>query len=272
MNIVVTGASGHLGRKLANHLVAAGHRVTGIDINPSADSSFPIHAADLSQFNENWVRLLARQDVIVHLAADRAPDADWSSVVPNNIDSVLNLHEAARVQNVPRIVFASSNWVLGGYRFSKDSLSADTPPRPVNPYGMSKLMGERIGAHFAAVHGTTVIAVRIGWTQWTHGNQPGPHMAMGRWGQLMWLSDSDFLEGMSAAATAPAEGFQVVNLMSKNPGMRWSLLETKKAIGFAPRDGAPARLTAQVRLKEAGAWLKQVGVPRLMALLTGGDW
>jgi NAD+ dependent glucose-6-phosphate dehydrogenase len=118
----------------------------------------------------------------------------------------------------------------------------------------------------------TVICARIGWTQWTHDNQPGPHMAMGRWGQEMWLSDRDFLDGMTAAATTPASGFAVVNLMSDNPGMRWSLEETRSVLGFSPRDGAPARLPLNVRLTEFAAWLAQVGVPRIVARLTGASW
>jgi nucleoside-diphosphate-sugar epimerase len=83
-------------------------------------------------------------------------------VIPHNIDAVLSLFEAARSAGVPR-VFASSNWVLGGHRFGRGPLGAATEPAPLNPYGMSKLMGERIGAHFAAVHGMTVVCIRIGW-------------------------------------------------------------------------------------------------------------
>lgn len=272
MRILVTGASGHLGQKLSMHLVSAGHQVTGLDLQARANSPFPVFTADLSRYSEAWTAAFAGQDAIIHLAADRAPEANWASVIPNNIDAVLNLFEAARSHKVPRIVFASSNWVLGGHRFSEGPLGADTTPHPVNAYGMSKLMGERIGAHYAALHGMTVIATRIGWMQWTHGNQPGPHMAMGRWGQLMWLSDRDFLSGMTAAATTPATGFVVVNLMSNNPGMRWSLEETRRALGFTPQDGAPATLPLPVRLKEFGAWLSQTGIPRLMKRMTGPDW
>ncbi len=272
MNIVVTGASGHLGLKLATHLSATGHRVTGIDLLEGRYGASPIHVADLSCYAESWAGLLGGQQVIIHLAADRAPDACWDGVIPHNIDAVLNLFEAARRNNVPRIVFASSNWVLGGYRFSDKVLDAVTTPHPVNPYGMSKLMGERIGEHYADVHGMTVIAVRIGWTQRTHGNQPGPHMAMGRWGQLMWLSDRDFLDGMTAAATASASGFKVVNLMSNNKGMQCSLKETREVTGFEPSDGSPASLPFMVRLREYGAWLKQVGMARLMKRLTKEGW
>ncbi|MCX5494468.1 NAD(P)-dependent oxidoreductase [Kaistia dalseonensis] len=270
-NIVVTGAAGHLGAKLALHLQQEGHRVTGLD-RIAASGPVPIHAADLSRADDGWARHLEGQDAIVHLAADRSPDAGWKTAVPHNIDAVLNLFEAARRAGVPRVVFASSNWVLGGYRFRKDRLGADTVPDPVNPYGMSKLAGERIGAHFSAAHGLSVICLRIGWTQWTHGNRPGPHMAMGRWGQQMWLSDRDFLDGTTAAATVAHEGFAIVNLMSDNPGMRWSLDETRAVLGFSPQDGAAAVLPFRVRLTEWGAWVAKVGIPRLTARLTGSDW
>lgn len=271
MKIVVTGAAGHLGSKLSAHLASQGHTVTGLDLI-AADRPVPIHAVDLSQLDGRLEGLLQGQDAIIHLAADRSPDAQWSTVIPNNLDAVLNLFEAARRAGVPRMVFASSNWVVGGYRFQKDRLVASIVPKPVSPYGMSKLVGERIGAHYAAAHGMSVVCTRIGWTQWTHGNKPGPHMAMGRWGQLMWLSDRDFLNGMTAAATADVKGFAVVNLMSNNPGMRWSLEETQAVLGFTPQDGAPAQLPLRVRLTEFGAWLAQVGVPRLMAKLTRPGW
>ncbi len=72
-------------------------------------------------------------------------------------------------------------------------------------------------------------------------NKPGAHMAMGRWGQEMWLSDRDFLNGLKAAIAAPKVQFAALNLMSNNPGMRWDLEETKRVIGYTPQDGSPGR-------------------------------
>jgi NAD+ dependent glucose-6-phosphate dehydrogenase len=149
VKILVTGAAGHLGSKLAAHLLTLGHDVSGLD-RTAASAPVPIHAADLSRFDADWTKLLMGLDAIVHLAADRSPEARWDSVTPHNIDAVLNLFEAARIAGVPRIVFASSNWVLGGYRFQRARLGAQTLPDPVNAYGVSKLVGERIGAHYAA--------------------------------------------------------------------------------------------------------------------------
>ena len=271
MKIIVTGSNGHLGGRIARHLKAEGHEITGFDLT-AADEPVTTHAADLSRFDAAWVDLLRGQDVIVHLAASRDPYSPFDAVIPNNIDATLNLFEAARQAGVKRVVFASSNWVVGGYRFRETGLGAGTTPFPVSPYGMSKLMGERIGAHYAAVHGLTVIAARIGWTQWTHDNIPGPHMSMGRWGQLMWLSDRDFLGEMTAAATVPLTGFHIVNFVSNNPGMRWSLQELRETLGYEPLDGAAAQLPLSVRLKEFGAWLRVEAVPGLMARMTGQGW
>lgn len=121
----------------------------------------------------------------------------------------------------------------------------------MNAYGMSKLFCERTGAYFAKHHGLSVIYLRIGWTQWTHDNQPGPHMAMGRWGQEMWLSDRDFLGGLRAAIDATDVSFAALNLMSNNPGMRWDISETKQVIGYVPKDGSPATVTISVAARSA---------------------
>jgi nucleoside-diphosphate-sugar epimerase len=271
LRILVTGAAGHLGGKLAMHLQSAGHQVTGLDL-VEHDRPVATRAVDLSRLGSALQSCFEGQDVVVHLAADRAPDAGWPTIVPHNIDAVLNVFEASRRADVPRVVFASSNWVLGGHRFGRGTLAPDTVPCPVNPYGLSKLCGERIGAHFAAAHGMTVICMRIGWTQWTHDNRPGPHMAMGRWGQEMWLSDRDYLDGMTAAVTAPVQGFATVNLMSDNPGMRWSLDETRRILGFSPQDGAAAQRPVRVRLTDLGARLTQHTLPGLLSRLSGRGW
>ena len=108
-----------------------------------------------------------------------------------------------------------------------------------------------VGVNFPKYKGLSIICLRIGWAQWTHGNQPGSHMAMGRWGQEMWLSDRDLMSGVISAVTAKEVSFAVVNLVSENPGMRWNIEETKKAIGYKPEDGATAKMTIGIRLKSA---------------------
>lgn len=253
MHVLITGAGGHLGRKLFDALEQdTDHQVSGIDIRPVDHPD--IHIADLSG-DEDWSKLLGGVDVIVHLAGDREPTATWPSAIKNNMDATLKLYHHAAQMGVKRVVLASSNWIHGDKRFADDRLSRDTPPGPVNAYGMSKLFCERTGAYFAEHHNLSVICLRIGWTQWTHANQPGSHMAMGRWGQEMWLSDRDFLNGMRCAIEAEGVQFAALNLMSENTGMRWDISETRQVIGYTPQDRYRPRVTPLIALT---SWLKEL--------------
>ncbi len=259
MHVLITGAGGHLGRKLFDALESdPDYTVSGIDIRPVDHPD--IHTADLSD-DGSWVSLLKGVDVIVHLAGDREPSATWASAIKHNMDATLSLYHHAAAMGVSRVVLASSNWVHGDKRFTHEVLNSATPPGPVNAYGMSKLFCERTGAYFAEHHGLSVICLRIGWTQWTHGNQPGTHMAMGRWGQEMWLSDRDFLGGMRAAIDAKDISFAALNLMSENPGMRWDITETRQAIGYSPKDGSPAKITLGISLRSMLQRLFTVRLP-----------
>ena len=74
-------------------------------------------------------------------------------------------------------------------------------------------------------------------------------MAMGRWGQEMWLSDRDFLTGVTAAITVEGIDFAAVNLMSNNPGMRWNIDETRSTIGYVPQDGSPPIVTPAMAVR-----------------------
>lgn len=262
MHVLITGAGGHLGRKLFDQLDAdPAFDVSGLDIR---DAGHPrIHVADLAD-GEAWAAYLDGVDVVVHFAGDREPTASWDSAIRNNMDATLELYHHAVAKGVKRVVLASSNWVHGDKRFTDDRLTSDTPPGPVNAYGMSKLFCERTGEYFARHYGLSVICLRIGWTQWTNNNQPGPHMAMGRWGQEMWLSDRDFLNGMIAAISVKDVMFSALNLMSNNTSMRWDMSETQKVIGFIPQDGTRARLNWKIR---ATSWIKKVVtvfLPQLM--------
>lgn len=125
MRILVTGAAGHLGGKLPGHLSEVGHSATGLDLRPRS-GPLPVQATDLAQLDTRLQSHLDGQDVVAHLAADRSPASGWGTVIPHNMDAVLNVLEAARRGHVPPVVFASSTWVLGGYRFKGGDLQSDT--------------------------------------------------------------------------------------------------------------------------------------------------
>ncbi len=201
MKILMTGAAGALARRLRPHFASLG-----------------------------WEQVLldrAGTDDVAILAADLAQWGSWTDAFSG----------AAAMAGVKRIVFASSNWVLAGHRFGTAPLEAATEPYPVNAYGAAKLFAERLGRAWADIHGISTIALRIGYCQRDHANQPGTHMGWGLWGQRMWLSDRDLCQGFEKSVLAPASlRFGVFNLVSDNEGMRWRLDDARDAMGYIPAD------------------------------------
>jgi dTDP-4-dehydrorhamnose reductase len=264
MRILVTGAAGNIGRKLVDHLRAecAGYDLVCLDVVKCAPYTDMSH--DLSKWDESWTERFAGVDVVVHLAADRYPTADWKTVLPLNMDLLLNVYEAARKHRVARIVFASSNWVLGGYRFQDDvRLTHETPPRPINPYGAAKLFGERIGKQLSDREGISVINLRIGYNQWLRENIPSPAMELGAWGQMLWLSDHDYCQAMEKAITVKDVPYATLNVTSRTIGSRWDLSETERVLGYVPRDEYEVALPPRVRLTQGLARLRDLGGARL---------
>lgn len=238
--VVITGATGNIGTKLSRHFGALGWTMRLLDARPAEG----VEVADLSVWDERWVARFADADAVILLAGDPSPAAGWASIVRLNLDLVMNVYEAAVAQRAKRVIFASSNWTMAGHRFGDGPLTTDREPFPVNAYGMSKLVGERIGRSYAERHGLSSINFRIGWIQ-PGENRPGPHMSWADWGQSMWLSDRDMAQAFEKAVTAPPDlRFAVLNLMSGNPGMRWDIEPTRQALGYVPQDGAAPVVTA----------------------------
>lgn len=237
--VVVTGAAGNLGRKLAEHL-AARCELVPLDMPDG----------DLSLWDPAWVSRFAGADAVVHLAGDPVAYHGWDELTGPNVDSMLNVFEAAAQHGVRRMIFASSNHVMGGYQDGPPvPITPELPPKPglryvadganrfSGDYGAAKLFGERIGRHFAMARGLEVICARIGWV-WRGDNTPAElPPERGEWFRQMWLSDLDFLHLMDCCLTAELrEPFLIVNGMSHNTGMCWDLTSTTEAIGYRPQD------------------------------------
>ncbi|WP_158625996.1 NAD-dependent epimerase/dehydratase family protein [Arsenicitalea aurantiaca] len=249
--ILITGGAGMIGRKLAAHFDTLGWPVRRLDIRNGGDDSVEI--ADFADWDGGWVDRFAGVDTVVHLAANPDPEASWSSIERDNIDLTLNVYEAAVRHKVRRLIFASSNWTMAGHRFESGPLSPTGEVSPVNAYGVSKWIGERLGKNYAEKHDLSVVCFRIGYCQHEEPNAPGPHMGWGIWGQQMWLSYRDLLQAYEKAVTAPDSlKFTVLNLMSDNEGMRWALGPTRDAIGYVPQDSAtPVETEEMARYRDA---------------------
>lgn len=234
--ILITGANGNIGRKLRTawddrYDLVLVDRVTAPD-DPD------VVVADLSVVDDSWMTLFHGVDTVVHLAGNANENAPWEELVGPNIDAVANVFQAAALAGVERIIFASSNHAMGGYKELGDiPITVDLPPRPGNAYGGTKLMGERLGASLASIFDLTFVALRIGWVQ-EEANTPDT--LPDDWGKEMWLSNPDLVRLFDRAVEADLgeRNFLVVNGMSKNFGTRWDLTDAFETIGFSPQDDA----------------------------------
>ncbi|MFH5070387.1 NAD-dependent epimerase/dehydratase family protein [Enterobacter cloacae complex sp. 2024EL-00215] len=253
--VLVTGSTGNLGAKAVAALNALGNiEVKGIGRNSTNDPQ--VITADLERYDTAWAKHFEGVDAVLHLAADPKPVGSWESITRLNIELALNVFRAAEEARVRRFVFASSNWVLGGYRFRNELLTSQLSPRPVNPYGASKLFVERYGQVSGIRTGMSVISLRIGYCQ-PGENQPGPHMAFGRWGQEMWLGNEDWAQAVVQSITSPFQGSAVLNIVSRNEGSRWDLTEAKKTIGYDPTQSHRPVITPLNLFKDRAAALRE---------------
>ncbi len=251
--IVITGAAGNLGSKLRRHL-EGGYTLRLLDIDPRGDDA--IIRADLSAWDPAWASQFEGADAVVHLAADPKAHQVWPKLIGSNVDALIYVFEAAARAGVPRLVFASSNHVMGGYQDTAEPprITPDTPPRPgtryvvegeqrdSTPYGAAKLFGERLGKCYADTHGLSVIALRIGWVRPGDNRPTEIPSERGPWFRMMWLSNRDFGQLMERAIEAPHSiRFAVVNGMSANTGMRWDIEPTRRLVGYQPQDDVTRR-------------------------------
>jgi NAD(P)-dependent dehydrogenase (short-subunit alcohol dehydrogenase family) len=267
--VLITGAAGNIGSKLRAYFSTLGWTLRALDIDAGGNPD--IELADLTEWNEAWVSRFAGIDCVIHLAGNPSPSTSWASAQRDNIDMTANVYEAAALHKVRRAVFASSNWVMAGHRPAQGALTTDMPPYPINPYGVSKLIGERMGRTLHARRGVSVICFRIGYLQ-RGDNHPGAHMGWSTWGQAMWLSNRDLCQAMERAVLAEGVGFAVLNLMSDNPGMRWDIETTRRTIGYAPSDGAAPVVTGAMEQDERDAHELRNAIERLDELLQQRRW
>lgn len=244
--ILITGAAGNLGTKLRHHL-AGRYPLRLLDRDPRGDAT--IMPADLDHWNPDWFQHFAGIDTVVHLAADPTAHQTWEKLLGPNLDAVIHCFQAAVRHGVRRVIYASSNHVLGGYSEDATRLTTDIVPQPgaryvsqgehrdSTPYGSAKLFGERLGKCYAAMHDLSVLAVRIGWVRPGENRAEDVPLDRGPWFRLMWLSNRDYCQLMEKCIEAdPSIRFAVLHGMSANTGMRWDIEPTRQLLGYEPVD------------------------------------
>lgn len=151
MNLLISGGAGYIGSHTAHQLVEAGHDVTVLDNLYSGflwalPASATFVNGDIGDVNLlNTLFSQKRFDAVLHFAAHIEVAESVKNPTKyylNNVSRALTLFTAAVSAHVPSILFSSTAAVYGNSESPIASETTDT--HPINPYGMSKLMAERV--------------------------------------------------------------------------------------------------------------------------------
>lgn len=230
--LVLTGALGLIGSILREGL-AKRHDVRGIDLSASEPKILAADVADMEAVARAFDQI-GEFERLVHLAADRRVDAPWSSLLPNNILGTYNVYTAAHAHGVRRIVFASSNHVIGMVEEEgggPEVASVTDPVRPDSLYAVSKLFGEGLARYFYERHGLQSICLRIGSV--LDDDDPTREARFLR----TWLSHRDLVHLVDRSLKAEVE-FGIYYGVSDNRDRFWSLESARSDLGYRPVDDA----------------------------------
>ena len=235
MRILITGASGNIGRELVAELDPH-HELLLVDRR--GDGSRVV-SVDLGQPLRS--RIFRGIDVVIHLAANADEHATWEAVLKDNIRATWHVLEAAAQESGARVVFASSNWAVKAlerelapacYEPQGPRIGSDASPRPLHPYGISKALGEIAGRSLVDEGRLrSFLAVRIGAyapAPPAHGEHP------------LWIGAGDLRALFRRCVDADADGFHVVYGVSAQPTAPYDLSYTRALLGWQPVELPPS--------------------------------
>jgi UDP-glucose 4-epimerase len=165
-NVLVVGGAGYIGSHMVRSLLDSGHQVTTFD-NLATGHADAVTGGELVIGDLGNPRQIQDAldrggfDAVMHFASFIEVGesvADPGKYYRNNVSNTLSLLDAMVHSGVRRFVFSSSAAVYGTPRYSP--LDEDHPCEPINPYGMTKWMVEKILADYARAYGMQSISLR----------------------------------------------------------------------------------------------------------------
>ena len=241
--LLLTGAAGALGQVLRASLKPYARTMRLSDRAPMAaaiagEEVLPCDLADKAAVDA----LVAGCDAIVHLGGVSV-ERPFEEVLEGNIRGVFHLYEGARRHGAKRVVFASSNHVIG-FHPQGEMLDAASPRRPDGYYGLSKSYGEDLSRFYFDRYGIETACLRIG------SSFPEPR---DRRMLITWLSYRDLTELVRCCLFAPRLGHTIVYGASDNRDKWWDN-SAAAHLDFRPQDSSEpfrAKVEAQPPLDPA---------------------
>lgn len=166
MNILVVGGAGYIGSHMVRLLANLGHAVVTFD-DLSAGFRDAVLGGEFVQGSLHDKAALGKLfgshqfDAVVHFGGSIAVGEsvrDPAKYYQNNLTGTLNLFDAMRVYGVNKLVFSSTAAIFGVPHYVP--IDEAHPQEPINPYGMTKWVTERILADYDIAYGLRSVALR----------------------------------------------------------------------------------------------------------------
>ena len=225
--LLLTGAAGNLGAQLRSALGAWADVVRVSDIAPLSASASHEEAMSVDLADRAAVdALLEGVDAIVHLGGISI-DAPFDDLLEANIRGLYNLYAAAVKHGVKRVVYASSNHVVGFHPVTS-VVDVDAQVRPDSLYGVTKCFGEALSRYYFDRFGIETVCLRIG----SSFEAPKNRRMM-----VTFLSFRDFIELVRCSLFTNRVGHAIVYGVSDNP-TKWVDNTKASFLGFRPQDSS----------------------------------
>lgn len=237
--IAVTGGSGSpergVGAVIVRALADKGYEVVNLDIAPPRQHVGEFRRVDLTRYGDTFAALYGA-DAVVHLAANADPDFDHFTGAQRfhtNTLAAYNVFQAAIAQGIGRVVWGSSETVLG---FPFDTFVPETVPThdddpaiPTGSYGISKAVTETLAEHLNRMHGVDFIGLRFSNIYYdTPGHETGYDRLPAYWDRPeekkfnLWgyVDSRDVAQAVLKALTADIKGARNYTIAAADTNMK----------------------------------------------------
>lgn len=234
--ILITGSEGIIGKILSKNMEE--YFIVKVDkLKTDQDSFICLDLSKRSLLSK--IEYYLPLDCVVHLAADSNPKAEWDSVLINNIISTRNIFEFCVLNDIPKLVFASSNHVTGLYEKEinfpyvgrHNLIDTQKPVMPDGYYAVSKIFGENLGRFFSIQYNLNVICLRIGTVLKDDNPSVNPRYLS------TWLSHRDLFQLIRLSIESHVK-FGIYYGISNNTNKFWDTSNTIDELGYHPKDDA----------------------------------
>ena len=234
--LFITGAAGTIGQALRKHLRDRyDFRLLFHSKVPDVEKGDEVVVSDVANF-ETMLEATVGVDVIVHLALAKLWKGQTEAqraqgTLGVDIPGVYNLYEAARINRVPTVVFASTNHVTGNYEKDEFCSYPDAMVRPDGIYGAGKAFGEALGRFYSDRHGIRVFCLRI--ANFNGEDEPGRFYEPG---YSRWFSPRDIAQMTWRCIETEALKFGIFYGVSGGGEKKFDLSNAKALLSYEPED------------------------------------